>query len=112
MPAIMPTPIPQRHELSCEALPQNEQQTDGRPSMAAHPTGGEMRVADRRTLRPGRSRRRYAIVPDRATQAQYIWDPDTDAWYGPFATRWDAELTLVRWRTERLRAVAQNGANP
>jgi hypothetical protein len=45
-------------------------------------------------------------VPDRVTQAQYIWDPDTDTWYGPFATRWDAEFTLVRWRAER-----QNGAH-
>jgi hypothetical protein len=44
-------------------------------------------------------------VPDWVTQAQYIWDPDTDTWYGPFATRWDAELTLARWRAER-----QNGA--
>jgi hypothetical protein len=49
-------------------------------------------------------------VPDWATQAQYIWDPDTDAWYGPFATRWDAELTLARWRAERRRASRQNGA--
>jgi hypothetical protein len=40
-------------------------------------------------------------VPDWLTQAQYIWDPDTDTWYGPFATRWDAELTLARWRAER-----------
>jgi hypothetical protein len=111
MPTITPTPLPQRHKLSCEALPQNEQQTDGRPGKAAHPTGGEMRAADRRTRRPSRSRRRYAIVPDRATQAQYIWDPDTDVWYGPFATRWDAEFTLVRWRTECLRAAPQNGAN-
>jgi hypothetical protein len=54
---------------------------------------------------------RYAIVPDRATQVQYIWDPDTDKWYGPFATRWDAELTLVRWRSERVRASPQNEAN-
>jgi hypothetical protein len=45
--------------------------------------------------------RRYAIVPDWVTQVQYIWDPDTDTWYGPFATRWDTELTLARWRTER-----------
>jgi hypothetical protein len=66
--------------------------------MAAHPT-------HRRMLRPGHSRR-YAIVPDRVTQAQYIWDPDADTWYGPFATRRDAELTLVRWRAER-----QNGAH-
>jgi hypothetical protein len=66
--------------------------------MAAHPSDGEMRVADRRRLRPGRARRRYAIVPGLATQAQYIWDPDTDQWYGPFATRWDAELALVRGR--------------
>jgi hypothetical protein len=70
--------------------------------MAAHPTGGEMRAADRRTHRPGRARR-YAIVPDRATQEQFIWDPDTDEWYGPFATRWDAELTLVRAREGRNR---------
>jgi hypothetical protein len=49
-------------------------------------------------------------VPDWATQAQYIWDPDTDAWYGPFATRWDAELSLARWRTERRRASHLNGA--
>jgi hypothetical protein len=66
--------------------------------MAAHPTDSETRVADGRTLRPGRSRRRYAIVPDVATQAQYIWDPDTDEWYGPFGTPWDAELALVRAR--------------
>jgi hypothetical protein len=97
MPAITPTPIPQQHELSREALPHNQQTTEARPGMAAHPTGGERRVADCRTLRPGRARR-YAIVPDLATQAQYIWDPDTDQWYGPFATRWDAELTLVRAR--------------
>ena len=74
-------------------------------------TGVEMRAAERHTLRPGRSRRRYAIVPDWATQAQYIWDPDTDAWYGPFATRWDAELTLARWRTVGLPAAPQNRAN-
>jgi hypothetical protein len=98
MPASTRTPIPRQLELSREALPHNQQKTEGRPGMAAHPTGGEMRVADRRTLRPGRGRRRYAIVPDLATQAQYIWDPDTDQWYGPFATRWDAELTLVRAR--------------
>ena len=78
--------------------------------MAAHPTGAKMRAAQRDTP-PPRHSRRYAIVPDRATQAQYIWDPDTDEWYGPFATRWDAELTLVRWRTERPRAAPQNGAN-
>jgi hypothetical protein len=78
--------------------------------MAAHPTGAEMRAAHRRMLRPSHSRR-YAIVPDWATQAQYIWDSDTDAWYGPFATRWDAELTLARWRAERLRASRQNGAH-
>jgi hypothetical protein len=53
---------------------------------------------------------RYALVSDRATQAQYIWEPDSDAWYGPFATRWDAELTLTRWRAERLRAARPNGA--
>jgi hypothetical protein len=70
--------------------------------MAAHPTGAEMRAAHRHT-RPGQTRR-YAIVSDRATQAQYIWEPDSDAWYGPFATRWDAELTLAHWRAERLRA--------
>ena len=58
---------------------------------------------------PRRHERRYAIVPDRASQAQYIWDPDTDEWYGPFATRWDAEISLVRWRTECLRASPQNG---
>jgi hypothetical protein len=57
-----------------------------------------------------RHKRRYAIVPDRATQAHYIWDPDTDEWYGPFATRWDAELTLARWRADRLRASRKNGA--
>ena len=50
------------------------------------------------TPMPRRHERRYAIVQDRATQAQYIWNPDTDEWYGPFATRWDAELTLVRAR--------------
>ena len=72
--------------------------------MAAHPTGVALRAAQRRRLRPSHSRR-YAIVPDWVTQAQYIWDPDTDTWYGPFATRWDAELTLARWRAER-----QNGA--
>ena len=87
------------------ALPQNEQQTEGRPTMAAHPTGVAMRAAHRRMLRPSHSRR-YAIVPDWVTQAQYIWDPDSDTWYGPFATRWDAELTLARWRAER-----QNGAH-
>jgi hypothetical protein len=85
-------------------VPQNEQKKEERFGMAAPPTGGETRAAEGRTSRPGRSRRRYAIVPDWATQTQYIWDPDTDAWYGPFATRWDAELTLARWRTERLRA--------
>jgi hypothetical protein len=69
-----------------------------------------MKAAHRRMLRPGHSRR-YAIVPQLATQAQYIWDPDTDAWYGPFATRWDAELTLARWWVERLRASRQNGAH-
>ncbi|HKO23625.1 MAG TPA: hypothetical protein VJY65_02675, partial [Chloroflexota bacterium] len=74
-----------------------QQKTEGRPGMTAHPTGGEMRVADRHTLRPGWARR-YAIVPDVATQAQYIWDPDTDEWYGPFGTRWDAEFTLLRAR--------------
>jgi hypothetical protein len=79
---------------------QHEQQTKGKPTMAAHPTGVALRAAHRRMLRPSHSRR-YAIVPDRAAQAQYIWDPDTDTWYGPFATRWDAELTLVRWRAER-----------
>jgi hypothetical protein len=73
--------------------------------MAAHPTGVAMRAAHRRMLRPSHSRR-YAIVPDWVTQAQYIWDPDSDTWYGPFATRWDAELTLARWRAER-----QNGAH-
>ena len=73
--------------------------------MAAHPTGVAMRAAHRRMPRPSPSRR-YAIVPDRVTQAQYIWDPDTDTWYGPFATRWDAELTLARWRAER-----QNGTH-
>jgi hypothetical protein len=61
---------------------------------------------------PRRHERRYAIVPDRATQAQYIWDPDADEWYGPFATRWDAELRLVRWRTERLRASPQTDSRP
>jgi hypothetical protein len=76
--------------------------------MAAHPTGAEMRAAHRHTSRPSHSRR-YAIVPDWATQAQYIWDPDADAWYGPFATRWDAERTLARWRAERLPASRQNG---
>jgi hypothetical protein len=98
MPAITLTPIAWRHDLSREARPHNQQKTEGRPGMAANPTGGEMRAADRRTLRPGRARRQYAIVPDLVTQAQYIWDPDTDQWYGPFATRWDAELTLVRAR--------------
>ena len=98
MPAITPTPIAWRLDLSREARPHNQQKTEGRPGMTAHPIGGEIRVADRRTLRPGQARRRYAIVPDLATQAQYIWDPDTDQWYGPFATRWDAELTLVRAR--------------
>jgi hypothetical protein len=78
--------------------------------MAAHPPGAPMRAAQRRVLRPSQSRR-YAIVPDWATQAQYIWDPDNDAWYGPFATRWDAERTLARWRAERLRAARQNGAH-
>jgi hypothetical protein len=77
--------------------------------MAVHPTGAKMRAAHPHTPRPRQSRR-YAIVPDRATQAQYIWDPDSDAWYGPFGTRWDAELTLARWRAERLRASRQNGA--
>ena len=77
--------------------------------MAAHPTGAEMRAAHRRVLRPGQSRQ-YAIVPDRAAQAQYIWEPDSDAWYGPFATRWDAELTLTRWRAERLRTSRHSGA--
>jgi hypothetical protein len=80
--------------------------------MAAHRTGVVMRAAHRRMLMRAAHRRmlwlshsrRYAIVPDLATQAQYIWDPDTDTWYGPFATRWDAELTLARWRAER-----QNG---
>jgi hypothetical protein len=67
--------------------------------MAAHPT-------HRRSMRPGHSRR-YAIVPDWVTQAQYIWDPDADTWYGPFATRWDAELTLARWRAERQTAAHQ-----
>jgi hypothetical protein len=98
MPTIMPTPILRRHELSREAGPHNQQKTEGGSGLAARPTGGEMRVAERRTLQPGRARRRYAIVPDLATQAQYIWAPDTDEWYGPFATRWDAELTLVRAR--------------
>ena len=79
--------------------------------MAAHPPGAPMRAVQRRVLRPSPSRR-YAIVPDWATQAQYIWDPDSDAWYGPFATRWDAERTLARWRAERLRAARQNGAHP
>jgi hypothetical protein len=88
MPAITLTPIAWRHDLSREARPHNQQKTEGRPGMAAN----------RRTLRPGRARRQYAIVPDLVTQAQYIWDPDTDQWYGPFATRWDAELTLVRAR--------------
>ena len=77
--------------------------------MAAHPTGPEMRAAHRRMRRPSQARR-YAIVPDWATQVQYIWDPDADAWYGPFATRWDAELTLARWRADRLRASRKNGA--
>ena len=91
-------PLPRRHKLICEAVPRNEQKKVERLDMAAPPTGAEMRTAERRTPRPGHSRRRYAIVRDWATQAQYIWDPDTDAWYGPFATRWDAELTLVRAR--------------
>jgi hypothetical protein len=69
-----------------------------------------MRAAPRCVRRPGDSQR-YAIVPDWATSAQYIWEPDTDAWYGPFATRWDAERTLARWRAERLRASRQNGAH-
>jgi hypothetical protein len=103
MPAITPTPIPQQHGLSREALTHNEQKTEARPGTAAQPTAGEMRVAERRTLRPGRAWRRYAIVPDLATQAQFIWDPDTDQWYGPFATRWDAELTLVRARESSAR---------
>jgi hypothetical protein len=90
-------------------VPRNEQKKEERLDMAAPPIGAEMRAAERRTPRPGHSRRRYAIVPDWATQAQYIWDPDTDAWYGPFATRWDAELTLARWRTARLRASPQTG---
>ena len=72
--------------------------------MTAHPTGAAISAAHCRMLRPSYSRR-YAIVRDWINQAQYIWDPDTDTWYGPFATRWDAELTLARWRAER-----QNGA--
>jgi hypothetical protein len=67
--------------------------------MTAHPAGVAMRAPHRRMLRPSHSRR-YAIVPDWVNQAQYIWDPDTDTWYGPFATRWDAELALARWRAE------------
>ena len=103
MPALTPTSIPPRHELSREALPHSQQKTDARPGRVVPPADGEMRGADCRTLRPGRARRRYAIVPDLATQAQYIWDPDTDQWYGPFATRWDAELTLVRARESSAR---------
>jgi hypothetical protein len=77
--------------------------------MAAHPTGAQRRAVHRHTSRPSQARR-YAIVSDWATRAQYIWEPDSDVWYGPFATRWDTELTLARWRAERLRAWRQNGA--
>ena len=110
MPAIIPTPHPRWHKLSCEARPRNEHTTEQRPATAAPPPAGERGAAEPRTSRPGPSQQRYAIVPDWATQAQYIWDPDADAWYGPWATRWDAELTLLRWRAERLRAAPQNGA--
>ena len=110
MPALTPTPHPRRHTLSWEAWPRNEHTTEQRPATAAPPPAGERGAAEPRTSRPGPSQQRYAIVPDWATQAQYIWDPDADAWYGPWATRWDAELTLLRWRAERLRAAPQNGA--
>jgi hypothetical protein len=79
--------------------------------MMAHNEQDRMGIRDyQASLRSGHSRR-YAIVPDRATQAQYIWDPDTDTWYGPFASRWDAERSLARWRAERLRAARRNGAH-
>jgi hypothetical protein len=88
------------HLTANRTIPIQRQQPEGRPAMAARPTGAQMRAVHRRVRRPSHSRR-YAIVPDWATLAQYIWDPDTDAWYGPWATCWDAERTLARWRAAR-----------
>jgi hypothetical protein len=77
-----------------------------------------MKFADSITLsqneaRHGRSMQRFAIVWDWAApaKAHYIWDPDTDVWYGPFATRSEAELTLVQWRAHGPPASTQRGAD-
>ena len=43
----------------------------------------------------------YALVPDIAAHTWYIWDQRVDAWYGPYATRMDAELALLRHRAGR-----------
>lgn len=46
--------------------------------------------------------RDYAMVPDSADDTWYIWEQRRDAWYGPYATRLDAELALARHRTTRV----------
>ena len=43
----------------------------------------------------------YALVPDIAAHTWYIWDQCVDAWYGPYATRMDAELALLHHRAGR-----------
>jgi hypothetical protein len=53
------------------------------------------------TPRAGRSRGAagYAIVQDWSGTSCYILDTATDEYQGPYATRHEAELTIVGWLT-------------